>query len=78
MKLNLKIYRHLLSVLLLWIVVGIVFSTFTSHFLNWPALRNWGGTTEMALNTATCLLLLALAMLLRTGKQVLLRDESDL
>ena len=76
MKLNLKIYRHLLSVLLLWIVVGIVMSTFTSHFLNWPTLRTWGGTTEMALNTATSLLLLAASMLLRTGKKTLLRDEA--
>ena len=75
MKSNLKIYRFILSVLLLWVVVGIVVATFTSYFFNWPTLRTWGGTTEMALNTATSLLLLAASMLLRTGKQSLLRDE---
>jgi hypothetical protein len=66
---TLQIYRHLLSMLLAWVVVGIVLATITGHVLNWPALSAWGGKTEMALNTATCLLLLSISFLLRVRKR---------
>lgn len=68
--------KKLISLMLVWFALGIVGSTIAGYVFDWQWLVTWNHGTPMAINTATAIAALALAMLLRhKGRKERRTDE---
>lgn len=65
--------KKLISLMLVWFALGIVASALAGYLFDWQWLVTWNHGTPMAINTATAIGALALAMLLRHKKKEQIR-----